>query len=115
MYIAADRYTLPSLAAAAREGLKASLSKELPLHPHHYTVPSPENLHRLLEIIPSVYSSTNESNRDLRAIVAKTAVKYWLSLKQTSKEELRKVMREVPDFAWDLLGGILNDDSEDED
>lgn len=63
----------------------------------------PNNILGLIQSIPIVYSSTPDSDRNLRnATLDKIVTASSALLDNDVKASFRKVLFEVPDFSWDL-------------
>ena len=91
MYALGDKYDLIGLKEKAELNFDSLATKP------------PQDLLKLVESIPLVYSSTPASDRNLRLVTLKKAVASPPDLlHENVKAAFRKVLIEVPDFNWDL-------------
>ena len=93
MYALGDKYELKVLKDAALVKFN-----ELPT-----VTANPEDVQALIDSIALIYSSTPDSDRQLRdATVTKIRASPVRFLQRDVSLSFRKVLCEVPDFSWDL-------------
>ena len=114
MYIAADKYDIPSLSAAAKQSLSHTLDSDLRLSKLRIygEVGDPsieETVDRFVDIVLKICDSTLDSDRGLRDIVMKYAAINGLLMKEECSERFRQLILDVPDFAWDLMGQLFDE------
>lgn len=91
MYALGDKYDLTVLKAQADVNFGSLATKQ------------PQDLVKLIESIPIVYSSTPDSDRILRNLaLMKTVASPAVLLHENVNTAFQKVLIEVPDFNWDL-------------
>ena len=91
MYALGDKYDLIGLKEKAEINFDSLATEQ------------PQDLLKLIESIPIVYSSTPDSDRNLRLVtLTKTVASPPDLLHENVKAGFQKVLIEVPDFNWDL-------------
>ena len=81
VYAAADKYDIPSLASAVLQSFDSRLGSKLARFVHHLEMgrnpnKAKEFFNWFLNLIPSIYDSTLQSNRGLRDVIVKYAARY---------------------------------------
>lgn len=100
MYAIADKYAIPLLKEKAAKKFQVCLAMfTVPSKFPH--VPQAVTINHVIKVIPIVYSSTPDTDRRLRDMVVKYAIKFWDDIEQCT--DIQELILANPSFIADVL------------